>query len=57
VARDGGKALPDLASDLLAAAHHFDDVSYGHLNVGRPAYQALHELDDRVRAAQPVGIR
>ena len=57
VARDGGKALPDLAPDLLAAAHHFDDVSYGHLNVGPAAYQASSDLDDRVRAARPVRVR
>ncbi|HST86478.1 MAG TPA: DUF4129 domain-containing protein [Kineosporiaceae bacterium] len=54
VARDGGKALPELASDLLVAAHHFDDVSYGHLSTDRRADQALRDLDERLRAARTV---
>jgi hypothetical protein len=54
VARDGGKALPDLAAELLVAAHHFDDVSYGQLTVHRDADQALRDLDDRLRAARTV---
>jgi hypothetical protein len=57
VARDGGAARPDLASDLLAAAHYFDDVSYGHLSVGRPAVEALRDLDDRLRAGRAVAMR
>jgi hypothetical protein len=54
VARDGGKALPELASDLLVAAHHFDDVSYGQLRVDHRADQALRDLDERLRAARTV---
>jgi hypothetical protein len=57
VARDGGAALPELASDLLVAAHHFDDVSYGHLTVDRRADQALRDLDDRLRAARTVSAQ
>jgi Domain of unknown function (DUF4129) len=57
VATDGGRALPDLAADLRAAARSFDDVSYGHLTVDRSADLALRELDDRLRAARPVMMR
>jgi uncharacterized protein DUF4129 len=57
VAREGGKALPDLSADLRSAARSFDDVSYGHLAVGPPADQALRELDDRLRAARPAAVR
>jgi uncharacterized protein DUF4129 len=49
VAREAGKSRPDLAADLLKAARSFDDVSYGHLTVGRPAYTALLDLDGRLR--------
>ena len=57
VARDGGAALPDLSADLLAAARFFDDVSYGHLEVGPPADQALRSLDERLQAARSVPVR
>jgi hypothetical protein len=57
VARDGGAALPDLAGGLLAAARSFDDVSYGHLEVGPEADQALRSLDERLRAARPVAVQ
>ena len=57
VARDGGRAQPDLAADLLGAARYFDDVSYGHLSVGPEADQALRSLDDRLRAARSVPAR
>ncbi len=51
---EAGKLLPDLAADLTAAARLFDDVHYG----GRPGteagYQALTDLDERVRRTRPV---
>jgi hypothetical protein len=56
VARDGGKALPDLAADLLQAAHYFDDVSYGQLTVDRAAEQTLRDLDERLQAARSVAV-
>jgi hypothetical protein len=56
VAQEGGKALPELTSDLLAAAHVFDDVSYGHLTVGPAADQALRALDERLRTARAAGV-
>lgn len=66
VARDGGKALPELSADLRTAARHFDDVLYGHLELtnaaGRQADEFLRGLDQRVRSAkatsqlpEPVG--
>jgi hypothetical protein len=57
VAANGGQALPELATDLRAAARHFDDVSYGHLSVGPSADVALRELDDRLRAARSLAVR
>jgi hypothetical protein len=57
VAREGGAALPGLATGLLTAARYFDDVSYGHFSVGADADQALRDLDDQLRAAQPVAVR
>jgi hypothetical protein len=56
VAQDAGRALPELAADLVAAAHSFDDVSYGHLDVGPEADQALRALDGRLAAARPVAV-
>jgi hypothetical protein len=53
VARDGGAARPDLASELIAAAHFFDDVSYGHLSVSESAVEALRTLDNRLLANKP----
>jgi hypothetical protein len=57
VAREGGRAVPDQAAQLVAAARYFDDVSYGHLAVGRPADLALRELDARLLAARPVAVQ
>ena len=57
VARDGGSARPDLAAELLTAAHYFDDVSYGHLAVGESAVAALRELDDRLTTTRAVAAR
>jgi Domain of unknown function (DUF4129) len=56
-ALEGGRALPESATDLRAAARFFDDVSYGHLMVDRSADLALRELDSRVRSAKPVAVR
>jgi hypothetical protein len=55
IARDGGTALPSVASDLRAGARLFDDVWYG----GRPAdarsYEQLVALDAAVVAARTGG--
>jgi Domain of unknown function (DUF4129) len=53
-ALDAGRALPELAADLLRAAGMFDDVWYG----GRPATAAmaefLRDLDVRVARSRPA---
>lgn len=49
VARDGGAAVPALASDLQRAARTFDEVWYGGREGGPEAYAAVAEVDDRVR--------
>lgn len=55
IARDGGTALPSVASGLRAGARLFDDVWYG----GRPAdeasYRQMVALDRDVAAARPGG--
>ncbi len=55
VARDGGAAVPAVATDLQRAAVLFDEVWYG----GRPAdessYAVVVAVDDRVRGRQAVG--
>jgi len=54
VAREAGRRLPALASDLLAGARTFDDVRYGHRRVGQAADERLRALDDAVRGARPA---
>ncbi len=55
IARDGGTALPSVASGLRAGARLFDDVWYG----GRPAdarsYEQLVALGEAVSSAKPGG--
>lgn len=57
LAVDGGAARPELAADLRAAAHSFDDVSYGHLSVDQAADHGLRELDARLLATKPMAVR
>jgi hypothetical protein len=53
-AAQAGRALPDCADELRAAARTFDEVSYG----GRPAGSAtdaqLRDVDDIVRRTRPA---
>ncbi len=49
LARDAGRALPDLATDLLRAADSFNDVTYGERPGTESAYRMIAELDDHVR--------
>jgi hypothetical protein len=57
IAREGGRARPDLVTELLRASRFFDDVSYGHLSVGSAADEALRELDDRLRTGTGAVLR
>jgi hypothetical protein len=55
-AAEAGAALPPCADDLRSAARLFDEVWYGGRAVGPEGDAALRRLDERVRAARPVGL-
>ncbi|WP_205315327.1 DUF4129 domain-containing protein, partial [Nonomuraea lactucae] len=48
------RALPGFADELAAAARSFDDVTYGGVPGTRAAYDAMRDLDERLRVARPV---
>ncbi|MFF3321961.1 DUF4129 domain-containing protein [Streptomyces sp. NPDC002889] len=52
-AAEAGHALPDQAGALRAAAREFDDVTYGGRTAGRPAYEALRDLDLQLEHIKP----
>ncbi len=47
-ARDAGAMMPQLRSELAAAAAVFDDVHYGNHRADAAAYAAMSELDTRI---------
>jgi Domain of unknown function (DUF4129) len=49
LAKDAGKAVPDLAGELLQAANVFNDVTYGERPGTEPAYRMIADLDDHLR--------
>ncbi|MGO4445433.1 DUF4129 domain-containing protein [Mycobacterium sp. 2YAF39] len=49
LARDAGKALPSLATELTRAAGSFNDVTYGDVPGTEPAYRMIADLDDHLR--------
>lgn len=49
LARDGGRALPGFAAELLRAASIFNDVAYGERPGTEPHYREVADLDDRLR--------
>jgi hypothetical protein len=49
LARDAGRALPTLATELLQAADTFNDVTYGERPGTEPAYRMIADLDDHLR--------
>jgi hypothetical protein len=49
LARDAGRALPTLATELLQAADSFNDVTYGERPGTEPAYRMIADLDDHLR--------
>lgn len=49
LARDAGRALPDLAGELLRAAGSFNDVTYGERPGTESAYRMIADLDDHLR--------
>ncbi|MEU0933052.1 DUF4129 domain-containing protein [Embleya sp. NPDC005971] len=52
-AAEAGRALPEAAADLRAAAATFDDVHYGGRTADRALDRDLRELDTRCAAARP----
>jgi hypothetical protein len=56
LARDGGRALPTLATDLSSAARSFDDVSYGHLPAGPDDDEFLRRVDREVVARSGAAV-
>lgn len=52
VARDGGRAVPDVAEDLRRAAVVFDEVWYGGREADAGTYALMVGVDDRVSASR-----
>ena len=50
LARDAGRAIPQLAVELSRAAEAFNDVTYGERPGTEPAYRMLADLDDHLRS-------
>jgi Domain of unknown function (DUF4129) len=49
LARDAGRAVPTLATELTRAADAFNDVTYGELPGSEPVYRMIADLDDNLR--------
>ncbi|MFJ2032381.1 DUF4129 domain-containing protein [Streptosporangium sp. NPDC087985] len=54
LAAEAGRALPEFAAELTAAARVFDDVTYGEVPGTAEAYGVLRDLDGRLRTARPA---
>ena len=50
LARDAGRAIPQLAAELARAAEAFNDVTYGELPGTESAYRMIADLDDHLRS-------
>lgn len=50
LAREAGRALPDLSSELSDAATCFNDVTYGEQPGTASAYDRVADLDERLRS-------
>ncbi|MBV2154228.1 DUF4129 domain-containing protein [Kitasatospora sp. SUK 42] len=53
-AAEAGRALPEHAAALTAAARTFDDIAFGERTADRSAYQLLLDLDRTLERARPV---
>ncbi|MFJ8625615.1 DUF4129 domain-containing protein [Kitasatospora sp. NPDC093550] len=53
-AEEAGRALPEHAAALAAAARAFDDIAYGERTADQAAYRLLHELDRTLERTRPV---
>ncbi|MBV8350206.1 MAG: DUF4129 domain-containing protein [Mycolicibacterium sp.] len=54
LARDAGQSVPDLRSELAAAATAFNDVTYGERPGTESAYRMIADLDERLRSRRPA---
>jgi hypothetical protein len=50
LARDAGRAIPNLAAELGRAAEAFNDVTYGERPGTEVAYRMIADLDDHLRS-------
>ena len=50
LARDAGRAIPNLAAELTTAAEAFNDVTYGERPGTESAYRMITDLDDHLRS-------
>ena len=50
LARDAGRAIPNLATELTRAVEAFNDVTYGERPGTQAAYRMVADLDDHLRA-------
>ncbi|MGY4647866.1 DUF4129 domain-containing protein [Mycobacterium sp. URHB0021] len=56
LARDAGRAVPDLSTELLRAADAFNDVTYGEVPGTEIDYRMIADLDDHLRFRTPAGV-
>jgi hypothetical protein len=54
LARDAGRAIPHLATELTRAAAAFNDVTYGEQPGTESAYRMIADLDDHLRSRTSV---
>jgi hypothetical protein len=54
LARDAGRALPALNTELSRAAEAFNDVTYGERPGTEPAYRMIADLDNHLRSRTSV---
>jgi Domain of unknown function (DUF4129) len=57
LARDAGRAIPQLATELARAAEAFNDVTYGEQPGTESAYRMIADLDDHLRSRTSVSDR
>ncbi|MER7669052.1 DUF4129 domain-containing protein [Kitasatospora sp. NPDC096128] len=53
-AAEAGRALPEHAAALTAAARTFDDIAYGERTADQAAYRLLLDLDRTLERSRPV---
>jgi hypothetical protein len=56
LARDAGRAVPDLSAELLRAADAFNDVTYGEMPGTELNYRMVADLDDHLRFHTSAGV-